>query len=98
MAWTDEQSGSSEVYHYVYTTRSELLTAAQGGSIPVGAIGIVNDEPGNIYIMGSTNMWIVRSGNGYPTANLPTTDDFIIPIYTQIIDRTTGDVHYEDGL
>lgn len=98
MVWEAEQTSSGEILYYVFTDKDALLIASSGGDVAVGAIATVTGEPGNKYIMGNNSKWIVCSGNGYPTINLPSNVDFEIPMYTQIIDRTTGDVHYEDGL
>lgn len=75
-----------------YTNRTALLAAAVAAEKPVnGTLGMTEDELCNFYIFnGTTNKWAVCSGNRYTTTSMPTETDFDIPVYTRLINITTG--------
>lgn len=76
-----------------YTNKTELLAAANSQA---NQLAVVVSEPGNQYLRNSDNTkWVVLSGNKYPTTDLPSDVDFIIPTGTVIFDTTTNKQLYE---
>jgi len=61
-------------------------------------IGKIETEPYNTYTFDAVlGKWIVHSHNRYTTDAIESLIDFEVPIYTHIINITTGDVIVEDG-
>lgn len=77
-----------------YASRTALLNAgtATGDNKPTnGTLGIVETELGNLYTYNATiGKWVVHQLNRYTTTDMPTETDFIIPVYTRLINITTG--------
>jgi hypothetical protein len=76
----------------IYTDRTALLAATGSQD---GILCSVLSEPSNLYTWSeSEDKWIIRSGNIYSTATLPTTGDFHILDYTFVINGDTGEQIY----
>lgn len=95
MAWSAEQI-------VTYPTQEDMLAAALNTGLDRlvhCTIGKIGTEPYNTYTFNAdTNKWIVHSLNRYSTDDLPTLAMFEVPIWTHIINFTTGEVIIEDGL
>jgi len=94
MAWNTE-------IIVVYPTQEDMLQAALNVGVDKIAhctIGKIETEPGNTYTFNvATGKWIVGQFNRYPDSELPTLAMFEVPIYTHVVNITTGDVIIEDG-
>ena len=86
MAWSNEPQRT-------YANRTALLAApaAETTKLTTGTIAVVLTELGNLYTYNATlSKWVVHQLNRYVTAEMPTDTDFIIPVYTRLINITTG--------
>lgn len=86
MTWSNETQQT-------YPNRTALLAAAsaEGSKLISGTIANVLTELGNLYTFDSTGgKWIVHQLNRYTTTDMPTETDFIIPVYTRLVNITTG--------
>jgi len=94
MAWNTESI-------VTYPTQEDMLQAALNVGIDKLShctIGKIETEPYNTYTFdASLGKWIVHSYNRYPDSEIPTLAMFEVPIYTHIINITTGEVIVEDG-
>lgn len=94
MAWNTEQI-------VTYLAQEDMLDAATNTGVDKIAhctIGKIGTEPYNTYTFNAvTGKWIVGQFNRYPDSELPTLAMFEVPLYTHIINTTTGDVIIEDG-
>jgi hypothetical protein len=78
-----------------YINRSAMISSSPDAD---GVICSVISEPSNLYTWNKTETkWIIRSGNIYSTASLPTSGEFFILNYTLIINGDTGEhIYWEE--
>lgn len=73
----------------LYNTSAELLS-----STPTvhGTLGAIESEGANLYFWNNVSgKWVVKDGNAYLTANLPSDTNFEIITGTELIDLNTGE-------